>query len=126
MTQPGVQAVNNAFPLIASYYRYTGALGVAGKVFAGGATQGLNFDIAALQVDNRNLSTAITEGNGSMALQIGGDHHGSWRFVVQKPDGDEYDGIDGHDTTFHIQVYRHELGRWVDMQVLVPEPVGLS
>ena len=103
--------VNQQFPLYASCFVYSGSFGGGGKIFKGGSTQGLDFDIKAIQVDDRNLSdpTVVADGNASMALQIGGDHNGSWRLVVMPPDDDSYDGINPTDTTFHIQAvsYTH-------------------
>jgi hypothetical protein len=82
-----------------SFFRYVGAKGAqtsaqvvsaianqaitftAPETFAGGDTATTGDGLAAIQLDTRNLKT-LSDTVPAMALQIGGDYDGSWRWVV--------------------------------------------
>lgn len=84
-----------------SFFRYVGATGgvtntqvqtmvtsttnefTAKQVFSGGADGSTLDNLAAIQVDTRNLAS-LDVGALLDAVQLGGNYDGSWRFCVQK------------------------------------------
>ena len=115
------KVTSNRPPAI-SFYRYVGEYGVGGNsvLFDSGlqaASSGSHgFDIKAIQIDSRNLSTID---HNSQALQFGGDQLGAWRILIKNQVDDGCFPTEDSDTSFHIQTYKG--GNWVDMQVIVNE-----
>lgn len=84
-----------------SFYRYVGTTGgitsnavqdmvttatnefTARQVFSGGVNGATTDQLAAIQVDNRDIST-LADGALLDAVQLGGNYDGSWRYCVQK------------------------------------------
>jgi hypothetical protein len=107
----GIDANN---PPLVSFYRYIGEKGVNVStinktVFDAGNTAGSGDNLAAIQIDIRDLKE-ISTSSLSQALQIGGDFDGSWRVCVSGGSGNQ------GETKFRIQVRID--GVWTDKMVI--------
>jgi len=95
-----VTGVGENNPIFVSFYRYVGPTGVSGattvnnfsarQIFTGGEDGSINDQLAAIQIDSRNVET-LAEGEMLDAIQIGGNFDHSWRIcVVNTPTGSSF------------------------------------
>ena len=87
----GFTGVNELNPPFISFFRYVGPTGVSGattvnnfsarQIFTGGEDGSTNDQLAAIQIDSRNVET-LAEGEMLDAIQIGGNYDNSWRICV--------------------------------------------
>jgi len=108
-----ISGIDENNPPLISFYRYIGEKGVAissvnKTIFEAGQTVGDGDDLAALQIDSRDLGSISTT-SFSQALQFGGEYDGSWRFIISGGGGNQ------KSTQFHMQVRID--GSWVDKMV---------
>ena len=96
-----VTGVGESNPVYISFYRYVGATGITGggggsgasedavnnfsarQIFTGGLNGSIADQLAAIQIDSRNVDTLV-DGEMLDAIQIGGNFDNSWRICVVK------------------------------------------
>ncbi|KAG5186390.1 hypothetical protein JKP88DRAFT_240994 [Tribonema minus] len=106
-----ITGVSASQPPSISFYRYVGAKGAqtatqtiesirsqpiewtAPDTFVGGDVNTTGDDLAAIVLDDRNLTT-LSNTTPAMSLQLGGDYDGSWRLCV----------VGGSNTSLQFQV----------------------
>ena len=86
-----ITGVGESNPIYASFYRYVGPTGVSGstmtnnfsarQIFTGGENASTGDQLAAIQIDSRNVET-LPLGEMLDAIQIGGNYDNSWRICV--------------------------------------------
>lgn len=113
-----ITGVSASLPPSISFYRYVGAKGAATSAmtiesirsqpitwtgvdtFNGGDTATTGDDLAAIVLDDRQLTT-LSNTTPAMSLQMGGDYDGSWRLCV----------VGGSNTSLHFQTRSN--GAWI-------------